>query len=84
MQFHPTGIVQAGCLITEGARGEGGFLTNGQGERFMDRYAPKARDLASRDVVSRAMLQEILEGRGCGPSKDYINLQIHHLPRELI
>lgn len=64
VQFHPTGIYGAGCLMTEGCRGEGGFLTNSNGERFMDRYAPTARDLASRDVVSRAMTKEILEGRG--------------------
>src|SRR5674476_1010120 len=74
MQFHPTGIYGAGCLITEGARGEGGFLVNSEGERFMERYAPSARDLASRDVVSRAMTVEIREGRGVGPKKDHILL----------
>jgi succinate dehydrogenase / fumarate reductase, flavoprotein subunit len=72
MQFHPTGIYGAGCLITEGARGEGGYLVNSEGERFMERYAPSARDLASRDVVSRAMTLEIREGRGVGPNKDHI------------
>jgi succinate dehydrogenase / fumarate reductase flavoprotein subunit len=79
MQFHPTGIYGAGCLITEGARGEGGYLVNSEGERFMERYAPSARDLASRDVVSRAMTVEIREGRGVGPNKDHIYLYLDHL-----
>jgi len=82
IQFHPTGIYGAGCLITEGCRGEGGYLINGQGERFMERYAPVAKDLASRDVVSRSMTIEIREGRGCGPEKDHVYLQLHHLPPE--
>jgi succinate dehydrogenase (ubiquinone) flavoprotein subunit len=84
VQFHPSGIYGAGVLITEGARGEGGFLINGNGERFMERYAPTAKDLASRDVVSRSMNLEIREGRGCGPEKDHVYLQLSHLPRELI
>jgi succinate dehydrogenase / fumarate reductase flavoprotein subunit len=79
VQFHPTGIYGAGCLITEGVRGEGGFLTNANGERFMERYAPNAKDLASRDVVSRAMTLEIREGRGVGPEKDHIHLHLEHL-----
>ncbi|KAK4336713.1 hypothetical protein RND71_043557 [Anisodus tanguticus] len=82
VQFHPTGIYGAGCLITEGSRGEGGFLVNSEGERFMERYAPVAKDLASRDVVSRSMTIEIREGRGCGPEKDHVFLQLHHLPAE--
>merc|ERR1711974_85294 len=82
VQFHPTGIFGAGCLMTEGCRGEGGFLVNSEGERFMERYAPVAKDLASRDVVSRSMTMEIREGRGCGPEKDHVYLQLHHLPPE--
>ena len=78
-QFHPTGVAGAGVLITEGVRGEGGILRNSQGERFMERYAPNAKDLASRDVVSRAMTTEINEGRGCGPHKDFVLLDISHL-----
>lgn len=80
VQFHPTGIYGSGCLITEGSRGEGGYLVNSAGERFMERYAPTAKDLASRDVVSRAMTLEIKAGRGVGPEKDHIYLQLHHLP----
>ncbi|KNC53985.1 succinate dehydrogenase flavoprotein subunit 1 [Thecamonas trahens ATCC 50062] len=84
VQFHPSGIAGAGCLITEGARGEGGYLLNADGERFMERYAPTAKELASRDVVSRAITVEILEGRGCGPNKDYVHLQLSHLPPEVL
>jgi succinate dehydrogenase / fumarate reductase flavoprotein subunit len=84
VQFHPTGIYGAGCLITEGARGEGGYLVNSQGERFMERYAPSAKDLASRDVVSRAMTMEIRAGRGVGPKKDHIFLHLNHLPPEVL
>ncbi len=84
VQFHPTGIFPAGCLITEGVRGEGGYLTNGNGERFMERYAPTAKDLASRDVVSRSMTIEINEGRGVGPNKDHIHLHIEHLGADLL
>merc|ERR1712176_988326 len=84
VQFHPTGIYGAGCLLTEGCRGEGGFLKNSEGERFMERYAPNAKDLASRDVVSRAMTMEIREGRGVGPLKDHIYLHLDHLPAELL
>ncbi|KAM0462437.1 hypothetical protein ACHAPV_003913 [Trichoderma viride] len=84
VQFHPTGIYGAGCLITEGARGEGGYLLNGEGERFMERYAPTAKDLASRDVVSRSMTMEIREGRGVGADKDHIFLQLSHLPAEIL
>jgi succinate dehydrogenase (ubiquinone) flavoprotein subunit len=82
VQFHPTGIYGAGCLITEGCRGEGGYLLNSEGERFMERYAPTAKDLASRDVVSRSMTIEIREGRGVGPEKDHCYLQLSHLPPE--
>lgn len=84
VQFHPTGIYGAGCLITEGCRGEGGILLNAQGERFMERYAPTAKDLASRDVVSRAMTIEIQEGRGIGPHADHLHLQLSHLPPKVL
>jgi len=84
VQFHPTGIYGAGCLITEGTRGEGAYLINSEGERYMERYAPTAKDLASRDVVSRASTIEIREGRGVGPDKDHVYLQLSHLPQELL
>jgi succinate dehydrogenase / fumarate reductase flavoprotein subunit len=84
VQFHPTGIYGAGCLITEGVRGEGGYLTNSKGERFMERYAPNAKDLASRDVVSRAMTIEIREGRGVGEDHDHLNLNLMHLGPEVL
>ena len=84
VQFHPSGIYGSGCLITEGARGEGGFLVNSEGERFMERYAPSAKDLASRDVVSRAITMEINEGRGVGPHKDHMYLQLSHIPAAVL
>lgn len=83
-QFHPTGIAGKGMLITEGVRGEGGYLVNGEGERFMERYAPNAKDLASRDVVSRAIYTEVHEGRGCGPNKDHVYLKLDHLGADVI
>ncbi len=84
VQFHPTGIYPAGCLITEGSRGEGGYLINSEGERFMERYAPSAKDLASRDVVSRSMTIEIREGRGVGKNKDHIYLHLDHLDPKVL
>ena len=84
IQFHPTGLAGLGVLITEGARGEGGYLVNGRGERFMEHYAPHARDLASRDVVSRAIHMEVAAGRGCGPKADYIELKLDHLGDDVI
>jgi succinate dehydrogenase / fumarate reductase flavoprotein subunit len=84
VQFHPTGIYGAGCLVTEGVRGEGGYLTNSTGERFMERYAPNAKDLASRDIVSRSMTIEIRDGRGVGKHKDHIHLHLEHLGSEVI
>jgi succinate dehydrogenase (ubiquinone) flavoprotein subunit len=84
VQFHPSGIYGAGVLITEGARGEGGYLLNSEGERVMERYALTAKDLASRDVVLRSMNMEIKAGRGCGPDKDHIHPQLSHLPRDVI
>ncbi|WP_096361897.1 succinate dehydrogenase flavoprotein subunit [Sulfuricaulis limicola] len=84
VQFHPTGIAGVGILISEATRGEGGYLINSEGERFMERYAPKAKDLASRDVVSRAIYEEVHAGRGCGPKKDYVELKLLHLGEEVI
>jgi succinate dehydrogenase / fumarate reductase flavoprotein subunit len=84
VQFHPTGIYGAGCLITEGSRGEGGYLVNSEGERFMERYAPSAKDLASRDVVSRSMTIEIREGRGVGKDKDHLFLHLDHLDPKVL
>jgi succinate dehydrogenase subunit A (EC 1.3.5.1) len=84
VQFHPTGIYGAGCLVTEGARGEGGYLVNSEGERFMERYTPSAKDLASHDVLSRAMTIEIREGRGVGKNKDHIYLHLDHLDPKVL
>ena len=84
VQFHPTGIYGVGCLMTEGCRGEGGILRNSAGEPFMERYAPTAKDLASREVVSRSMSMDILEGRGVGPKKDHIHLHLNHLPSDVL
>ncbi len=83
-QFHPTGIAGAGTLVTEGCRGEGGYLLNKDGERFMERYAPNAKDLAGRDVVARAMATEIREGRGAGPDGEYVYLKLDHLGKEVL
>jgi succinate dehydrogenase / fumarate reductase flavoprotein subunit len=84
VQFHPTGVAGLGMLISEATRGEGGYLVNGDGERFMERYAPRAKDLASRDVVARAIATEVREGRGCGQHKDHVYLQLHHLDADII
>ncbi|WP_372673163.1 FAD-binding protein, partial [Amycolatopsis kentuckyensis] len=83
-QFHPTGLAGLGILISEAVRGEGGILRNADGERFMERYAPTIKDLAPRDIVARSMVQEVLQGRGCGPNKDYVVLDVTHLPVEVL
>ncbi len=83
-QFHPTGIAGAGVLVTEGCRGEGGYLINKHGERFMERYAPNAKDLAGRDVVARSMVKEIIAGNGCGPDGDHVMLKLDHLGEEVL